>query len=283
MAKNQLDTLFEEYSFYQEYLNYLESIERSGIQRDLEKIAREIVKTKIEQAIFAIVIQSVDDPSIAANYIASFSVISTGNTNSVYFTPATPVIGYLESGIQPFSMKEKLLASGNVKISKKGFPYKTVPLTHEFASANAKMDTFQRVAKRTASVEAKKTVLTSKEIEIQSKINTVLQKTKFAFLEDAKDAEGRSVKRSIAKNPLDLGTLIKEETFEAAAKTQRLVKTKYVIFRTISAKPGSSDWNHPGFSGKEIYAKIMDWKNENEEKLFTETLDKLLQEAFGAP
>lgn len=281
MAKDQLDKLYEEYSFYQEYLEYLDNIEKDEVRRDLEKIAREIVRTKIEQAIFAIVIQSVDDANIAANYIASFSVISTGNTNSVYFTPSNPVIGYLESGVRPFSMKEKLLATGNVKISKKGFAYKTVPLTHESPGPNARMDTFQRVAGRTASVEAKKTVLTSKEIAIQSKINSVLQKTKFSFLEDAKDAEGRSIKRSISKNPLDIGTLIKEETFEAAAKTQKLVRTKYVIFRTISTKPGSASWEHPGFSGKEIYAKVMDWKNENEERIFAETLDSLLEEAFG--
>jgi len=280
-VKRKIDRLYEEYAFYQEYLEYLESVEREEIRRDLQKIAREIVKTKIEQAIFAIVIQSVDDPSVAANYIASFRVISTGNENAVFFSPVTPVIGYLESGIQPFSMKEKLLATGNVKISKKGFPYKTVPLRHDAGSLDSKMDTFQRIASRTASTEAKKTVLTSKEIEIQSKINTVLQKTKFSFLEDAKDAEGRSIKRSIAKNPLDLGTLIKEETFEAAAKTQKVVKTKYVIFRTVSAKHGSAAWNHPGFSGKEIYKKIIDWKNENEERLFADTLDSLLAEAFG--
>lgn len=281
MGKNELDRLYEEYSFYQEYLKYLEQIEKQDIRRDLEKIAREIVKVKIEQAIFAIVIQSVDDPSIAANYIASFKVISTGNTNSVYFTPATPVIGYLEAGVQSFNMKEKLLASGSVKISKKGFPYKTVPLEHEFPSKDARMDVFQKVASRTASTSAERTVLTSKEIQIQSKINSVLQKTKFSFLEDAKDAEGRSVKRSIAKNPFDLGTLIKEETFEQAAKVSKLVKTKYVIFRTISAKPGTADWQHPGFSGKQIYAKIMDWKNENEEEIFQKTLDDLIKQAFG--
>lgn len=279
--RDSLDELYEEYSFYQEYLNYLQAVEKQEIQSELEKITREIVKTRIEQAIFAIVVQSVDDPNIAANYIASFKVFSAGRDNTVYFSPSTPVINYIETGVKPFSMKEKLLSSGSVKISKEGFPYKTVPLTRKLASPNAKMDTMQRVAARTAPIESVKTVLTSKEIEMQSRINSVLQKTKFSFLEDARDAQGRTIRRSIASESTDIGTLIKEETFESTLRQNKIVGTKYVIFRTISAKPGSSDWMHPGFSGKEIYAKILEWKDENEERIFSETLDSLLNQAFG--
>lgn len=282
MAMDRLEQLYEEYSFYQEYIRYLEAFQKQQVQKDLEKITRDIARAKIEQAIFAIVLQSVDDPDIAASYIASFQVIPIGNRNQILFSPATPVVKILETGVRPFSMKEQLLATGTVKVSKDGFPYKTVPLRHDLASKNAKMDTLQRVARRTAAVSAQKTTLTSKEIQIQAQINSVLQKTKFSFLEEAKDAEGRSIKRSIATNPLDIGGLIKEETFDTAAnKASKPIKTKYVIFRTVSAKPGSADWYNPGFSGKEIYSKILNWQSENEEAIFTETLNQLLKQAFG--
>lgn len=281
MARDRSDELYEQLSFYEEYLQYLEVFQKEESKRDLEKIAREVVRTKIEQAIFAIVLQSVDDPSIAASYIASFKVVPIGSQNNIIFSPSTSVIGYLESGVRPFSMKEKMLATGSVKISKKGFPYKTVPVRHDMSGPDSKMDTLQRLAKRTVSVSSTRTVLTSKEMEIQAQINSVLQKTKFSFLENAKDAEGRTVKRSIATNPLDIGGLIKEETFESTAKVNKPTKTKYVIFRTISAKPGSADWYNPGFSGKELYAKVLNWQSENEEAMFTETLDKLIEQIFG--
>ena len=281
MAREITDELYEQLSFYEEYLRYIESFEKQNIEQNLEKIARDIVRTKIEQAVFAIVLQSVDDPSIAASYIASFKVIPIGNKNIIQFNPSTPVVGYLESGIRPFSMKEKLLTTGSVKISKKGFPYKTVPLKHDVSSPDARMDVLQRISSKTVSVSSEKTVLTSKEMEIRAQINSVLQKAKFSFLENAKGAEGQTIKRFIATNPLDIGGLIKEETFQAGAKTSKPTKTKYVIFRTVSAKPGSADWYHPGFSGKDIYSKILNWQSDNEEAIFSETLDKLLAEAFG--
>lgn len=281
MARQVTDELYEQLSFYEEYLRYIETFEKQNIEKNLEKIARDIVRTKIEQAVFAIVLQSVDDPNIAASYIASFRVIPLGSKNIIQFSPSTPVIGYLESGVRPFSMKEKLLASGSVKISKKGFPYKTVPLRHNMSSPDGRMDVLQRISSKTVPVSAEKTVLTSKEMEIQAQINSVLQKARFSFLENAKDAEGRTIKRSIATNPLDIGGLIKEETFQSASKTAKPTKTKYVIFRTVSAKPGSADWYNPGFSGKDIYSKILNWQSENEEAIFSQTLDQLLAEVFG--
>jgi hypothetical protein len=306
--KSKIDELYEEYKFYQEYLDYLQAFQQEEIKRDLEKIAREIVKTKIEQAIFSIVIQSVDDPAIASAYIASFQVVGIGSRNIINFSPSTPLVQYLEAGVQSFSLKEKLLAQGSTKISKAGFAYRDVPLRRNVDGGGAergKMDAFQKTAGRIVPIESQNTVLTSKEIAIQSNINKVLQKAKFSFIGNAKDAEGRTVKKSISRDQKDLGTLIKEETVVGGgektekvggyyrkngayvspymrAMPEKVVKTKYVIFRRISARPGTADWIHPGFPGKNVYKQIIDWQNENEEQLFENTLNSLLEEAFGA-
>lgn len=279
--KSEIERLYEEYSFYEEYLRYIEAFEKQVTTEEIKEITREITRTKIEQAIFAIVLQSVDSPDVAASYIASFKVVPIGNKTEIFFNPSTPLVGILEAGVKPFSMKENLLATGSVQISQDGFPYKTVPLRHKSMVKDAKMDTMQRIARRSVPISAQKTAITSKEMEIQAQINSVLQKTKFSFLENAKDAEGRIIKRSIASEKLDIGSLIKEELFESAEKETRPIKTSYVIFRTVSARPGSASWYNPGFSGKELYSKILDWQSENEEAIFAQTLDALMTQVFG--
>lgn len=281
MGRDKLDELYEDMSFYDEYIEYIESFEQAEIRKNLEKITREIVKTRLEQAVFAIVLQSVDDPDVIDAYITSFKIFPVGNTNNIYFSPSSPAIGIIEAGAKPFNMKEKILGSGNVKISKKGFPYKTIPLSREMPGKNAKLDTLRTLQKRAVPFSAQQTVLTSKEIEVQAKLNSVLQEAKFSFLKEARDAEGRTIQKSITRSD-EVGTLIREQTFETTGRKTKVVKTKYVIFRTMSAKPGTSEWMHPGFSGKEIYSKVLDWQNENEKAIFESTLENLLERAFSA-
>jgi len=278
MRKDRIDELYEQQSFYEEYINYIQAFETDQVKKTIESITREIVRTRLEQAIFAIVLQSVDDPDLIGSYVASFQIYQVGNRNAIYFSPANQMVGITEYGIRPFSMKEKLLSSGNVKISKKGYPYKTIPISREMPGKNAKLDALRSVQKRTIPVATQQSVITSKEIQMQARVNTVLQNAKFSFVSKAKDAEGRTIQTSLTRD-LDVGTLIKEETFDSTAKTPKVIKTKYVIFRTMSAKPGSADWMNPGFSGKDVYSKVLSWQNENEEAIFEQTFNEIISRA----
>jgi hypothetical protein len=279
MAKDRIDELYEQQSFYEEYIRYIQAFETDQVKKTIQDITQEIVKTRLEQAIFAIVLQSVDNPDLIGSYVASFQIFTVGNRNQIYFSPATPLVGMTEYGVKPFSMKEKLLSTGSVKISKQGHPYKTVPISREMPGKNAKLDTLRSVQKRSIPVSNQQSVISSKEIQMQARVNAVLQNAKFSFVSKAKDAEGRTIQRSVARD-LDVGTLIKEETFDVATKTAKPIKTKYVIFRTMSAKPGSADWMNPGFSGKDLYAKVLNWQSENEERIFEQTYNEIISKAI---
>jgi len=227
------------------------------------EVADEVTTKETQIALTAIVVSEVGDTDLAVQYIQSFRVENlTTEKRMVRFVAASDKIKTLERGISSYSIKEKMLQAGKpgVKMSKAGYLYRSVALNKD------------------APVEGKK--ISQKEEEIQSQIKDILaganMALKMAFT-NKKTKEYVVVDRTRGLSRTRV--FESKDSFNADEKPK---KSQVVIFRTMSQRPGTSEWQHPGVSGKNIKGKIDKWLSSNEDVIFNEVLDNLMAQFFGA-
>lgn len=231
---------------YQELLPYI------------EEAAGNVVQRETEAAIAAIVISEVGDNDTALQYIESFKIDKIANNkHQVRFVATSERIRSMEIGIKPFSIKHHMLSTGRsgVKFSKDGFLYRTVPISK---------DTSEPVSNRA----------TSKEKEIRKKIDEILAQSKFAFraaLTNKKTGEYNV--SEAAPGMMRYSVYDNRAAYESGKKSKR---SRVVVFRTMSNRPGTSEWWHPGTKGRNIESKIEKWLFENEQQIFSETMEQLI-------
>jgi hypothetical protein len=223
--------------------------------------AEEHTQGVVDQVVEAIVVSEVRDPEVADEYRRSIEIFRTQPGKSVVrFTPASARITAIETGVKPFSIKDKMLSSPKAKLSKDGYLYRTVPIEHDPA--------------KTPGTDKGKTAL--------DKINEIVRGSRFA-LQFAKNLEdsGKFVVQDRLKNE----NLVRKRVFsseEDYRSRKKPLSRQYTIFRTMSSKPGTSEWFHPGTSGKNIAGQVDRWLVENEARVFEETFDELFNTYFGS-
>lgn len=224
----------------------------------LVEYAQSVADEALEEAVELIVYSEISDDQEAEEYIESLQVVKiNSDKRMVKFHPINSRIASLETGVKPFSIKEKMLNSPKAKMSKDGFLYRTVPLS------------------RSATSEPK----TEKGREILEKIRETIKGSNFAF-QFAKDfpEKNQFVVQDRAKNVIRKRVFKSEEEYK---KKQKPLSKEYVIFRTMSSRPGTSNWFHPGTSGKNLEGKVNQWLLDNEARIFEEAFNELFEMAFG--
>jgi hypothetical protein len=159
----------------------------------------------------------------------------------------------VESGMDPFNMKETHLKSKKAKTSKAGYKYMSIPIGK---SKDDKPGT-------------------DKGKEFQAKIMDVLHKPKFGAVKMKMQMNGSvSVSQLVDPKGTDLGGFYRIQEFASVEdfnSKKKPFKTSFVLFRTISENPNSkSTWNHPGIAPANIFRQTESW--------ITGTLDPMLEE-----
>lgn len=221
--------------------------------------ADEIVEEALEETIEVLVYSEVRDSDEADDFVESIQVLRLGGkSRQIRFEPKNERVRTIERGIKPFSIKDKMLSSSKAKISKDGHRYRTVPLSREAARPPS----------------------TDKDRAVRDKINEVVRGSKFSLQFAGTNPEtGRYEVRDKLKN-LRRKRVFKDEA-EYKQKKKPLSR-EYTIFRTMSSRPGTSEWFHPGSSGKNIVEQLDRWLLDNEEAIFEEAFDSIFETLFGS-
>lgn len=226
--------------------------------------AAAITEAELQAAIITIVENNVPR-NVVKDYVNSFNIHSiTPEKRLVTFEPTTDIVKFMETGIKSFSIKAKTLQVGRpgVKTSKEGFLYKTIAINKEGVT------------------ETDRPSGTEKEEQVRERIQEVLKTAKFAF--KAAFTQGRNGEHTVIEQADRFG-LLKVSTYESKTAYQTNKKAKNinaVLFRTMSSKPGTSPWEHPGIQRKDLLRQVEEWQDANEDRIFNESIDEILGMLF---
>lgn len=175
----------------------------------------------------------------------------------------------VESGADPFSMKDTHLKSGKARWSKPGkdgvsYKYLRVPIGKE---ANAKPGG------------------TDKAKMFQKKINEVMMKPQFgmARLKSMMDGTVVESQKVLTSDP-DLGGLYRVRQFDSPAEYHggnKKPKWNLVMFRTISERPFTSKWEHPGIHPAGIFKETQSWLSANADAMLDTFLETEVSKIEG--
>lgn len=246
---------------------YQQSAEEERYQQFVEDLptiyetAAELTDQEVQSEIAGMVIQEFGNNQLSIEYIESFQLTAVSPERRVLnFAAATDRVAAVETGIQSFSIKEKMLAKKS-KISSEGYRYRTIPITKKVG------------------MDESESSMTLKEQASREKIREIVEGSKFSLQFTASDKKtGAFHVKDRAQN------LIRQRTYgsrEEYANDQAPQKTKYIVFKTMSDKPGTSEWQHPGTSGKDVAGRVEKWHKENDSRIFNEHVDSLFELFFG--
>lgn len=196
----------------------------------------------------------------------------------------------LESGVEPFSMKETHLRS-KYKISKEGYKYKVIPMR----VSKKKMGSFESFVQNRREMKGGDGFVASSDkyynqkaqaaFDFQSKIKKLLVKPKFGVAKTKQDpATGVYVKsQQVISDPSFTG-LYRIQQFnesENAATGRNPSSTQYVLFRVMSEKPGTAKWEHPGLQPRFILRDTHTWLLGAIDDLLEASINRHLEVVFG--
>jgi hypothetical protein len=167
------------------------------------------------------------------------------------------VANAVESGVGQFSMKEGLLSNPNVKRSKKGYRYASIPIGKKKDAKPADND---------------------KSKEYQKRINEVLAKPLFGNRVMTQHRDGRVFERQevLTNDPMVKGLYRTRQWEDAKQAYSGGMKPawQYVLFRTVSDNPLSkADWKHPGIQPVHIFRDTEQWLNSNAENFLNSFIE----------
>lgn len=166
----------------------------------------------------------------------------------------------VESGADPFTMKDKHLRSPKAKRGKPGkdgksYRYMRIPIGKKAGGPGGS---------------------TNKSQEFQKKINQVMQKPSFGMSKFKSMIDGSVVEsQQVLTNDPDMQGLYRTRSFDSAADMgQKRPTWNLIMFRTMSENPNSkSKWEHPGIKPANILQETEQWLLANGEQM----LDTFIQ------
>jgi hypothetical protein len=156
----------------------------------------------------------------------------------------------VETGVDSWSMKQSHLKSPKTKISKEGYRYLRIPIGKEKSGQGGHTEKSRALQKKINEVMKRPTVGARK-------LYTVMG-GRFQPGVIANSGPIVETQRIVTADPALKG-LYRTRAFSDASTfhTKQTTKTgmptwKLVMFRTMSEKPGTSPWVHPGIEGKRL-------------------------------
>lgn len=197
-------------------------------------------------------------------YISAVDVELKGDTLVVEIDPDNWIANAVESGADPFNMKETHLNGPKTRISRQGFRYKIIPIgkdPNHPGPGTEKGKMYQEAVKKALE-------------------KPVLGRAFIKHLPGGKIAEMQEV---LSGNPMLSGfykTRVHDSAEDMSKNKQK--KWSYVLFRVISEKPTSvAKWDHPGIRPQHILKDTERWLHNNLPDIFDafvqEELDKFLK------
>jgi hypothetical protein len=184
----------------------------------------------------------------------------------------------IETGVDSWSLKQTHLNSPKAKTSKEGFRYLRIPMGKQAGAAGGPSEQSQRIQQKINEVMRRPKVGLSK---YQTMVNGQLQRGIYpsgavvetqAIMTDDPDISGLYRTRAFAN----------AENFYQKQKTKKGMPTwQLVMFRTISDKPGTSPWIHPGLTGVKIFKETEMWLSTVVGDLVSERIKQSVQSFVG--
>lgn len=148
----------------------------------------------------------------------------------------------VEEGVDPFNLKQMLSTSKKVRISKEGFRYLRIPIGKEKGGSGGPSQKGQ---------------------DLQKKINQVLERPKFGMtrLKALHNGTVIETQRIQSADPQLKGLYRTRQHASAQAYHDKRSRPAWqvVLFRTMSEKPGTSKWLHPGIKPVAIFRDTEQW------------------------
>lgn len=213
-------------------------------------MTRESIETHIEESINELDISE----SHKEMYIEAIQVFVENGIIVIAFATDDFVIAGMENGAAGFSIKEAML-NVKCKISTAGNRYRTIPITNEDINSprgSRLRDRHPRVA------------------EEQALIQELLQDLKKKYRlksEDVNEDSGEYTRVERFGRPVPgrrrtafLTERVRSFQSHAAFKKRKAPSSiGYTNFKTMTDKPGSAEWLHPGFTANNIVEEAAEW------------------------
>lgn len=188
-------------------------------------------------------------------YMSSVNIKNQENLLVVELDPDDWLSNAVESGIEPFDIKQGVLNGPKAKTSKKGYKYAVIPMGKKNDAHSG----------------------TQKGQFYQDAINKVLEKPSFGLSNFKFSSSGAvsETQKVLTSDPM-LGGFYRTRVYPDAPALQSSAKPKwsYVLFRMMSNNPAAvSKWEHPGITAANIFKETERWINGNIDRL----LDDMIQ------
>jgi hypothetical protein len=173
--------------------------------------------------------------------IERYGTSQTAAVISINFTTEDWVVAALEDGAAPFSIKEKMLDDKST-ISSEGYRYRRIPITNRLEKSSSE----NKPPSTEMEIDRLNTIIKS----LKPKISRILKQPSgldFKVVEDEFYAPGK-------ETPI----LKRVRTF-SSKRTRIPRQTIYTTFKTMSDKPGTSTWEHPGMVANYLVEHLEDW------------------------
>lgn len=204
-------------------------------------------------------------------YRSSFLVMEEEDSILLVFQPIEWLIGAMENGAPPYSIKEALLTSSGAKMSKKGYLYRVVPMTNRerVKGTGGNFDI--------GSVEFDQQMIKDTLSRVKYKYKLLEENYKDGFYhrrESIRDLNRQGKPRKVAE---------RIRTYRTKQEFQKRVKprvTEFTTFKTVSENPDSIDnsWTHPGFVGYHIFENAYNYGRTRLTRIIKTYKDRMLKE-----
>jgi len=238
--------------FFEKYVDALEdAVERAIssapllIRQEFAAQARKNLKTSMEE------------------YMAALDIKLADNVLIVDLDKTSWLANAVEKGASEFDMKTTHLNGPNVKISKKGYRYTSIPLP--------------------AYKDKGPIAGTDKAQVLQDKIRAALKDPIFSTPRISKNKDGSTlvVERLLTADPALKG-MIRTSSFGSMTdltEGKRPRNVQYTLFRTISQNPLSkSQWIHPGIKPRRLFPKVQNFAETTLVELMADIIKNEMEE-----
>lgn len=197
-------------------------------------------------------------------YMDALTIEMDNNVLMVEIDPANWIANAVESGADPFNMKDTHLRGPNTRVSRQGYRYKIIPIGKDPSGPGSNTEKGQAYQKA-----------------VQQALKApTFGRSFLRYLPNGKIAEMQEV---VSGDPMLSGfyrTRVYDSGKELANSKGK--KWGYVLFRVISENPNSiAKWDHPGIRPQHILKDTERWLNNNLPDIFDafvqEELDRFLK------
>ena len=243
-------------------------LELEKLSIELERELNDAVESVANAAYAKIIAKAQNELSeTRATYLKDLRFDQIG-TNSYLITLEGDFSTKIEDGFGSYSIKDQLLGSNKkvsvgsrsgkpwVQQSTKGTKFAHVPFEKKPFSKAPKGNDMSAIIRQ----------LTIKNTQGRKQRLTSVFKTPAGTPLEGKVAvvTGTSVK--------DLEGLIKYQHVRETKSGKQKVESFYVNYRTVSDKPGTADWKHPGWRGLKSFQEVEEWTKEQIDNILKDFL-----------